>query len=398
MQNIYLEFELFLDPPITETAAMKEFLEKEKIPFWNNNTNANPKYKINKAIAQQFIADGLQQLSEMAKSARDEKWDILTAKAKATKEVGVTEANQNRLVNEFKKFFKEETIRNLVPLDSSAAADADGFIVPNCPASLQYKSPLPSYADMKQISDDLKVVGKKDLYDLLGVNKERASTGDIYTKAVAEEKRIHAMPKKDWKSDVFNRLAGRFMHYFKNDDQRRSYDVALKRFPFDDLVDKKLNIYADSFLNKKKTDYKKFFELIGEVKQIGFTQEEASWLVYEYFCITKKCPLPEKSKKGVGWGKHEKLHSQLVYLFNESIEYHKSNPRIKKHLQSVIEQFNNITDPDSVASTVKKIINEDLRKFWDSCKEDGITPLPLFKPTSLANYPKLKDFLQYFMD
>jgi hypothetical protein len=232
------------------------------------------------------------------------------------------------------------------------------------------------------------------LYELLKVNKEE-KTANILTKAKAMNKKIHNMPKTDIKADPLNRLATKFMLFFKNDNERAKYDIALKRFSFDKYASTTLKHYVEIWVAKNKIDWNKYHALIDEVKELGYTQEETAWLVYEYFCITKKCPLPKKSKGG-GWGKHEPMRLDLIRVLNEGIDYHRSNPKIKNKLQSVIEQFNEIDDPDSVESTVKQIIDEDLRKFWDSCKSDGSITIPLFKPALLANYPKLRAFLLYF--
>jgi hypothetical protein len=262
---------------------------------------------------------------------------------------------------------------------------------------------------MIKISDDLDVAtdGTCDsLYKLLKVN-ERETTATILPKATAKAKEINDITKKDIKANALNRLSGKFMLIFKNDKERNSYDVAVKRFRFDKYARTALTHYVEGWCTKKKTDWKLYHDRIDDVKKLGYTQEEAAWLVYEYFCLTRKCPVPEKPKKGIGWGKHEPLRGHLIFLFQQSIEYHNdsikhgANPKMKNKLQSVIEQFNEITDPDNVVSTVGKIINEDLRKFWDSCKYDGSASIPLIQPTAwsdfkrtvLPRYPKLEDFL-----
>jgi hypothetical protein len=397
-KNIFVELELFLDPPITEVGAMKEYFEKMKIPDWNKRTNDNPQYKVFVAQAKTYINEGCPQLEEQAKKARTLKFEELEKQAKTIIEIGANERNVKNLVNDFKKFFRESTIKALVPLESSSPSQSDDeFVVPVCPDSLKCDKPV-SFADMEKISFDLRVAtdGKCDtLYKLLGVN-EREEAKTILKKATAMSKEIHDMPKTNIKADPLNRLSAKFMLIFKNENERTKYDVARRRFGFDEYANKTLKLYADGWLAKKKTDWKQYHGCIEEVKKIGCSQEESAWLVYEYFCITKKCLPPEKPKKGAGWGKHEILRAQLVFLFNESIDYHRhSNQRIKTKLQSIIEDFNTIDDPDSVENTVNKII-KDLRKFWDSCKYDGIVSNPLFKPATLANFPPgaLKIFLQ----
>ena len=394
MANIFLELELFLDPPIDDAVAMKEHLEKEKIPFWQNNQASVPGYEIFIDRAKKYIAAGLPRLEDQGKEAYKEKYGELEEQIKIIIDLGVTEKNVKNLKNDFKKFFREDTIKKLISPSSDQSDDE--FVIPDCPASLKCKKPI-SFGDMLKISDDLDVAtdGTCDsLYELLGVH-EKDKTADILTEAKKKAKEINDIAKKDIKANALNRLSRKFGHIFKSDTERNKYDVAIKRFSFDGYVNKTLKLYVDSWITKNKTDWKQYHALIDEVKELGYTQEETAWLVYEYFCITKKCPLPKKSKGG-GWGKHEPMRLDLIRVLNEGIDYHRSNPKIKNKLQSVIEQLNEIDDPDSVESIVKQIIDEDLRKFWDSCKSDGSITIPLFKPALLANYPKLRSFLLYF--
>jgi len=394
-KNIFIELELFLDPPINDAAAIKDYLE-EKILFWQNNDNISPQYKIFVAKARKYIADGFPSLEQQGKKAHAEKFAELEEQAKTIKISGITERKVKNLVNDFKKFFHEDTIKKLVQLeDFSSIQSDDEFVVPVCPASLKCDSPVP-FMDMRNIAFDLNVAtdGKCDsLYKLLKVN-EKEETADIFTKATVMSKEIRDMPKTNIKADPLNRLSAKFMLYFKDDIERKKYDVAIRRCCFDQYAATTLKHYVEGWVEKNKTDWNQYCGCIDEVKKlkhtqnVTYTQEEAAWLVYEYFCITRKCPLPKKPKTGSGWGQFAPLRSQLLSLFKESIEVHRSNPKIKNKLQSVLEQFNRIDDPDSVKSTVKQIIEVDLRKFWDSCKRDGSITIPLFQPAKLANYSR----------
>ena len=406
-KNIFIDLELSLDPPIDEVGVMKEHLEKERIPDWMKRQNDMAKYKIFVAKARDYITAGCPQLEQQGKEARNEKYGELTRRAKIINDNGVTEKGVKNLVADFKTFFRKETIEKLVPLQSPSSNQSDDeFVIPNePPKSLQCARPVP-FPKMCEIFDDLDVAtdGKDDsLYKLLKVN-EREKTADILTKAKTKDKEIQDFIKSkstDIKADPLNRLSRLCLSFFKDDSERSKYDVAIKRFDFDKFADTTLKLYVDGWITKKKTDWKQYHSCIDEVKKLGYTQEEATWLVYEYFCITKKCLLPEKPKKVTGgWGpKYEVLRSHLVFLFTDSIDYHRLNPKIKNKLQSVIDQFNEDIDPDSVENTIKKIL-EDLRKFWDSCKYEGIVSIPLFRVTMLPNFPfpKLRDSLQYFIN
>jgi hypothetical protein len=390
-KNIFIELDLFLDPPIDDAATMKKHLEKERIPFWRNNQASQPKFEVHIDKAKKYIAAKFPKLKEKGTDARNEQYAELERQAKIIVDTGVTEKRVKNLVNEFQKFFREDTIKKLVSLEGQSD---DEFVIPACPDTLKCDKPV-SFADMSKISDALDVAtdGKDDsLYKLLGAT-ETEKTADILTKAKKKAKEINDIAKKDIKANALNQLAKKFLQYFKNDEERDKYDTAIKRFPFDNYANKTLRLYADAW--KNKTNWDKYHERIGEVKNLGYTEEESAWLVYAYFCLTKKCPLPKKTKQG-GWRQHEVLRTQLLNLFNESIEVHRSNAKVKNKLQSVIEQFNEIDDPDNVEGTVRQIIEVDLRKFWDSCKSDGSVTIPLFKPALLSNYSRLKDYLQEF--
>jgi hypothetical protein len=56
--NVYLDFELSLDPPVLDTGGLEQVLN-EKIRLWNLNTNYNPAYKVLADKAQKYIADGM---------------------------------------------------------------------------------------------------------------------------------------------------------------------------------------------------------------------------------------------------------------------------------------------------------------------------------------------------
>ena len=402
-KNIFIELELFLDPPIDDAATMRDHLEQEKIPDWNKRINNDPRNKFFVAKAKSYITDGFPNLEQQGKKARAKKIAELEKEAKAINISGVTERKVKGLRNSFNKFFREETIIELVPLgDSSSNQPDDEFIIPVCPAPLKCENPVP-FMDMRSIAFDLNVATDEKcdtLYKLLKVN-EKEDTADILTKAIAMNKEIHDMPKTNIKADSLNRLSAKFMFFFQNDDERKKYDVAIRRFCFDEYAATTLKHYVEGWVEKNKIDWKQYCGCIDEVNKlkhtqdVTYTQEEAAWLVYEYFCITRKCPMPQKPKPGGGWEQFAPLRYQLVSLFTESVGIHRSNPKIKNKLQSVIEQFNEIDAPDNVKSTVTKII-EDLRKFWDSCKKDGIVSSPLFEPAVLSRYPRIRDYLRYF--
>ena len=308
-KNIFIELELSLEPLITEERAMREYLERDRIPFWQNNQNSVPRYEVFVDKARKYIEAGFPLLEQQANQARDEKYGELTREAKKIIGFGVTEPQVKALVNDFKNFFHPDTIKKLVPLKSSSTNQSENeFVIPVCPDSLKCDKPV-SYSDMDKISFDLNVAtdGKDDsLYKLLKVN-EREKTEDILTKATAMSKEINNITKKDIKANALNRLSAKFLLFFKTDNARKNYDVARKRFRFDEYADKTLKRNVNAWLEKKKTTWKEYHACIDEVKRLGYTPDEAAWLVYEYFCHPslpekRRCfpPVPEEKPKPGG--------------------------------------------------------------------------------------------------
>jgi hypothetical protein len=420
-KNIYVELELFLDPPIKKVDALEEHLYVAITDVWSKKKiTEQQKYELriakalsygklnkdsaNKLVSYQLIEDYRNEklLEDQGDAARKAKKAELESEARKIITSGVTELKVKNLVTKFKDYFEKSTIEKLVPLKSSSSNQSeDEFVVPVCPDSLKCGKPV-DYKVMVKISNDLREDGKKDLYDLLGVS--RSNESGIPQKIKDLEKRVRDTSADNYMKNVLNRLHGYCNTYFTDKSFDKSYDVALKRFRFDEYADTTLKLYVENW--KEKTNWNQYHVFIEEVKKLEYSQGEAAWLVYEYFCLAsdpkRRCPPPEKPKKGAGWGEHEALRAHLDFLFSQSIRYHEesiglggSNPRIKNKLQSVKEQFNADTAPDCVKRTVNKMI-KDLRKFWDECKYAGIVSNPLFEPAALANlpYPEIKNYLQ----
>jgi hypothetical protein len=288
MGNIFLELELFLDPPITEAGAMEEHLEKVKILDWMKRQNDDMKYKVFVAKARSYIAERLPQLEQQGKAAREEKYEELKKQAETIIGIGVTERFIKNLVNDFKKFFREDTIKKLVPLEISSSNQSDDeFVKLDCPPnSLKCDKPVP-YADMVKISCDLRDVEKKDLYDLLRV-KRGTDCEKILEKVQELKEKVRCTPATDYKKDILNHLHQRCGLYFKTPEGKTCYDVALRRFNFEKYAEETLKLYVASWSAKKKTDWKEYHDRIAEVKELTYKPEEAAWLVYEYVCKKKR--------------------------------------------------------------------------------------------------------------
>ena len=297
MKNIYLELELFLDPAITDAVALKTHIEK-KISEWNKMVNLSPKYKDRVRLAKKHLEQGLSNLSGQAESARKEKLQALRNDIKKAARVGgINDLKLKKLKLIHRDFFTEETISAECggATGASAAPQKPVFTPPKRPDSLVSAKTI-SFKDMKEIAEDLNRIDgtPKDLYELLQVSPS-ANTANVYKKA--QEKSAYAlkMPKTNAQADSLNRLAGKCINFFKDEQNRKNYDIALKRFPFDSFCEMDLQWNIDK---ENGIPWDIYQESIHHTVQQGFTQGEAEWLVYNYYCEVNKCPdpIPEAEK------------------------------------------------------------------------------------------------------
>ena len=281
--NIYIELDLFLDPANTDATEMRTELET-KIMQWNNKGD---RFKDKVIKTKAYFATGLGDLRQQANEAREIILKELRKQVNIAKRAGVIEEQTKNIVNKFKKYFSEATILREIGVQTQ-----ESDFPPQQPSSLvlQCKKSV-SYGEMETIAKDLEFVGKRNLYELLNL-PTNAELSKLQAAAKSEADRIHKMPKGSYEADVLNRLGAKFIYYFKDSENRKSYDYALKRYPFDKLCKDELNIYALGFTKRQKTEWKIYQEAIRQTKQLEYNQAEAEWLVYEYFVVVNKCPVP----------------------------------------------------------------------------------------------------------
>jgi len=289
--NIYLELELFLDPAITDVGALTAEINK-KISNWNKMLNADPKNKVRVSKAKEHLAQGLSNLQGQADEARNEKLLALRNDIKKAGRVGgINETKLKKLKSTHRTFFSEATIENESggAMASSAVPQLPKFTPPKCPNSLVCTKRI-SFKEMEKLAEDLELIdGKpKNLYELLKGSPtdtiERLTTlaKDLASKVVK-------MPKTNLQADPLNRLSGKCLNFFKDEQNKKNYDIALKRFPFDDLCDGELHWNIDK---ESGIPWEIYQESIRKTAQLGFIQGESEWLVYEYYCEINKCPDP----------------------------------------------------------------------------------------------------------
>ena len=289
-ENIYLSLELFLDPPETNPERLKELLNR-KIGEWNKRQNINPKYKSMVEDAKGYI-EGVKfefpSLQNQADSAVESRLRKLKNDVDVAEEDGTLEqVEYDGIVKRHRDFFSEQTIQGKFKLKIGSSFHAprnphEGFT----PKSLQ---------EMNEIDDDLKVVqdGKcKNLYDLLGLY-EKTKTEDLLKKAHELADKNHRKPKGRAEVDAEGRLLRKAVKFFESGTSRTEYDIALKRRPFDELIREKFEIRAF----KKSVTFEEYDKSVDESREIGFSEDEAQWYVYNYYCVKRSCQPPRRPIK-----------------------------------------------------------------------------------------------------
>jgi len=111
MANIYLELELFLDPPIVHPMELEEELAK-RISDWYKKFSIDPKYKAYSEKANQYIRNGLAnlKLDDLAKAAHKERLIKLREEIVEVKRDGFVDESEFRVLKQHFPCFQEETI------------------------------------------------------------------------------------------------------------------------------------------------------------------------------------------------------------------------------------------------------------------------------------------------
>jgi hypothetical protein len=292
MYNIYIELELFLDPPITDEEELRKDLET-KIKDWNNK-----RIEFKATIAKEYLNDqkSFDDPKKQAAEARKNKFCELQRQIQAAKEGGegvVEGQSKKNILNKFKKYFSEPTICRELGIQTQETEA--NFPPKQPPASLQCKEPVP-YNVMKPMMENLKKLGlicKKDLKNLYGLLNlpQTAELSKLSAAANKEKDRIHKILVKTVEVNLLNTLMIEFK-YFETQESKKNYDVALKRYLFDQLCEEVLSFYVQGFTKQQKTNWKLYQEAITKTKRLGYSQAEADYLVYDYFVNVKKCPEP----------------------------------------------------------------------------------------------------------
>ncbi|MDR1924354.1 MAG: ankyrin repeat domain-containing protein [Planctomycetaceae bacterium] len=336
--NIYLELELFLDPAVTDVAALKEELDK-KISAWNKLFNADAKYKhfvqVAKAWQRSSEDYDLVQLAREARSIREKHGHDAVAIYEENGFLGQQEYDD--LHKEFAPFFNKSTI------DSWLHLKVTDSLVPQEPQyPPEVKKKIISKNDMDKIASELKIVvgdDKVSLYDLIGVSP-KSDLSTVQENSNAAYNTAFKKPKTgsdSAKVDTELRLLGRAKTIFGDDVSRQGYDIAVKRRPFDRLIDTKLKRRAA----KGGITYDDYKRSIDDALQTGYSKAEAEWYVYEYFCKTRKFALPIPTEQSAHTKSDHHQQDKKTESTQQSTSPHSSTVNKSKptSIFGAIEQF-----------------------------------------------------------
>ncbi len=142
----------------------------------------------------------------------------------------------------------------------------------------------------KAINDNLKTVGKKSLYDLLGL-PETSDLNELQEKAGEKKKALTEVGRKDAVVTASLTLTGHCLTIFKSNETRIAYDVSLAKAKLSS-IDSDIHIAAIN--NKIRYEY--FDALINKAMKFGMDKKEASSYIHS-FCREKKYRIEQHPQK-----------------------------------------------------------------------------------------------------
>ncbi|MDO5317818.1 MAG: zinc ribbon domain-containing protein [bacterium] len=287
--NYYLVLDLSLDPPVKDKARLEAAIQK-KLTEWNQGVNNPTKGLLFKSLAAKvpdirdaLLTDEAKRDAIIADALKIVKGNIATLLEAIAKAGSVTEAQVKELCKKAPQL-SEKTIRKMIKVPIVEKA-GPVFKVPKKPADPPIKPT--DNMQMDKFEKNLTVLGKKDVYDFLGCS--RTSTPNVICDlADAELEKARKAPNKTAEVSAKQELAGLITSYFKKENAKEAYDLALKTY----IGQKKLvEIFAIRCVSKS-IDWKSYQDSIADCRSIGMTQEEAEYFVYDFYCNKRKCPPP----------------------------------------------------------------------------------------------------------
>ena len=326
VENLYLYFDLCLDPAITKPDRLIEYLNS-KISEWNKKVNNDVKYSVFVDFAKLWVkaidtGNGVT-LSEAEKAKLKLTSDsvsvlFLCQKANEAKQIRITQLKQaiaeverdgvleqqeyDFLVSEFCKkneYFSESTIKQNLHLTITASKPKEKKGIPKKP-ELHPGAKEISKSDMDNLENNLTVyssdngVNGSDLFTLFGFGRQ-TPVANLLQKMDELRYIYQNTTKKTVSIDALGKIVDYAQRFFKTEESKLDYIRALERRRFDVLCESKFKFRAVGN-SVAEEDYRLSLD---EARQTGLSPEWAEWYVYDYYCNRRKCDFPLSSSQPV---------------------------------------------------------------------------------------------------
>lgn len=237
----------------------------------------------------------------------------------------------------------------------------------------------------KAINDNLNIIGKKSLYDFLGLI-ENTELKKLQETAGKKKRTLSSAGKKDAIVTAGVTLAGHCLTIFKSNETRIAYDVSLAKGKLSTL-DSDINIAAIN--DKIRHEY--FDALIKKAMEFGMDQEEASGYI-QSFCQKKKYriePPPEKKRRLLITVSVSALAAIVMIAgFLVFSKIHHRNV-IKSEYQELIKKTDAQTESDQKIQLLKKYLTTHSKNEYSDDAKDRI-----FQIESQVNSEKFNQLLK----
>lgn len=287
--NYYLILDLSLDPPVKDKVRLEAAIQK-KLTKWNQDINNPASGLRNKILAGKvqeikaaLLDDDVKRDEIISEAIKITKANVATLLEALSKAGTITEAQVKEVCKKTPQF-SEKTIRKMikVPIVEKAVSS---FKIPEKPAD----PPIKPTDDMTmyKFQKCLDALEKNDIYDFLECSRTSTPTA-ICALAERELDKAKKAPKKTGEVNARQELAGLINTYFKKQDAKTAYDLALKTY----VSQKKLTGVFLMRCLSNSIDWPSYQASIAECRAIGMSQGEAEYFVYEFYCKKRKCPPP----------------------------------------------------------------------------------------------------------
>ncbi len=285
--NYYLVLDLSLDPPVKDKAMLEAAIQK-KLTEWKQGVNNPTKGLLFKSLAAKvpeiknaLLSDDATREAIIFDALRIAKGHAMALIDAITNSGSITEMQIDAICKKV-PWFSERTIRRMITPSVVSFSEFKIPTMPNCP-------PIEPMNDMlmDRIEKNLTVIGEKDLYGFLGC---KCFTEQSTMCRIAEEilNEARKSPYKTAEVSASQELSALIVTHFKKSGAKQSYDMALRTYAA------KRNL-ADIFSLRclsKKVDWNSYRLSVRECREMGMTEEEAEYFVYEFYCLKRKCPPP----------------------------------------------------------------------------------------------------------